>query len=96
MQSNIAINFLLFISMETAYWNSWILIEYKMPFYFPTIGQYAGLLEQAGFKVLCMSLFDRMTALKGSNGMEDWIRMFIKQPFEGVPEEKKTASSDRR
>ena len=91
MQSNIAINFLLFISMETAYWNSWILIEYKMPFYFPTIGQYAGLLEQAGFKVLCMSLFDRMTALKGSNGMEDWIRMFIKQPFEGVPEEEKNS-----
>ena len=56
-----------------------------MPFYFPTIGQYAGLLD----KVLCMSLLDRMTALKGSNGMEDWIRMFIKQPFEGVPEEKK-------
>lgn len=64
-------------------------IKYKMPFYFPTIGQYAGLLEQSGFKVLSMSLFDRMTALKGSNGLEDWIKMFIKKPFEGVPEEEK-------
>lgn len=64
---------------------------YKMPFYFPTIGQYAGLLEQAGLKVLTMFLFDRMTELNGQNGLEDWINMFVKRPFEGIPEEEKNA-----
>lgn len=60
-----------------------------MPFYFPTIGQYAGLLERSGFKVLHMSLFDRMTPLKGPNELEDWIKMFIKKTFEDIPEEEK-------
>lgn len=63
--------------------------EYNMPFYFPTIGQYASLLEQSGLKVRSMSLFDRMTALNGQNGLEDWIKMFVKKPFEGVPEDEK-------
>lgn len=29
--------------------------EYKMPFYFPSIGEYSPLLEQAGFKDLCIN-----------------------------------------
>ena len=60
-----------------------------MPFYFPTIGQYAGLLERSGFKVLHMSLFVRMTPLKGPNELADWIKMFIKKPFEDIPEGEK-------
>ena len=59
-------------------------LSYAVPFYFPSIGEYAALLEQAGFKVVCALLFDRPTALKGENGMEDWIRMFVKRPFEGI------------
>lgn len=62
---------------------------YKMPFYFPTIGQYAALLEQAGFKVTDMHLFDRMTRLNGENGLEDWIYMFIKTPFERMTQGEK-------
>lgn len=64
-------------------------LDYKMPFYFPTIGEYAGLLENAGFKVLYTVLFDRMTELKGENGLYDWIKMFVKTPFEGVDEHTK-------
>lgn len=60
-------------------------IPYKIPFYFPTIGDYAPLLEQAGLRPTAMTLFDRITPLKGENGMADWIQMFIKQPFRNVP-----------
>lgn len=57
---------------------------YKMPFYFPTIGEYAALVEQAGFRVRYAVLFDRPTELKGSDGLKEWIHMFVKTPFAAV------------
>lgn len=60
---------------------------YKIPFYFPTIGEYASLLESAGFQVKYAILFDRLTELKGENGMEAWINMFVKTPFAVVQSE---------
>ena len=54
---------------------------YKMPFYFPTIGEYSTLLENTGFRVIYAVLFDRPTELKGENGLKDWINMFVKSPF---------------
>ena len=54
---------------------------YKMPFYFPTIGEYAALVERAGFLVKYAVLFDRPTELKGSDGLKEWIHMFVKTPF---------------
>ena len=54
---------------------------YEMPFYFPTVGEYALRLEQAGFEVRFAMLFERPTLLKGENGLKDWIDMFIKTPF---------------
>ena len=62
-------------------------VAYKMPFYFPTIGEYAALLEQAGFQVKFAVLFDRPTELNGENGMKDWIKMFLKTPFSVVEQE---------
>jgi Trans-aconitate methyltransferase len=59
-------------------------LVYQFPFYFPTIGEYSVLLEQAGFKVIYAVLFDRMTELQGENGLADWIRMFVKTPFENI------------
>ena len=56
--------------------------SYQVPFYFPSIGEYASLLEQAGFEVRYAVLFDRMTELMGEDGMKDWIRMFISTPYE--------------
>ena len=61
--------------------------SYQVPFYFPSIGEYASLLEQAGFEVRYAVLFDRMTELMGEDGMKDWIRMFISTPFYAVSEE---------
>lgn len=59
-------------------------LNYQMPFYFPTIAQYSARLEKAGFKVCEMKLFDRLTALKGEDGLADWIKMFVKIPFQGI------------
>lgn len=60
---------------------------YEMPFYFPTISEYATLLENTGFRVTYAVLFDRMTELKGENGLKDWINMFVKTPFSVVKNE---------
>lgn len=58
--------------------------KYKMPFYFPSIGEYASLVEKAGFQIRIALLFDRFTELKGDNGLKDWISMFIKTPFSAI------------
>lgn len=58
-------------------------LAYEMPFYFPTIGEYAPLLEAAGLRPDVALLFDRPTRLSGPDGMRDWIHMFVKRPFEG-------------
>ena len=60
-------------------------LSYHMPFYFPTVGEYAPLLEQAGLRVTYATLFDRPTPLKGEQGMEGWIKMFVKEPFLPLP-----------
>ncbi len=45
--------------------------------YFPGVGQYAALLEAAGFRVGLITHFDRDTELEDADtGMADWIRMF--------------------
>ncbi|MBD5548759.1 MAG: class I SAM-dependent methyltransferase [Lachnospiraceae bacterium] len=59
-------------------------LTYVMPCYFPTIGEYTTLLEKAGFLVRNAILFDRLTELKGENGLYDWIKMFVKTPFKNI------------
>lgn len=60
-------------------------LRYPRVFYFPTIGQYAPMLEMAGFKVEYASLFDRPTPQTDrEDGLSNWIRMFVKKPFEGM------------
>lgn len=59
-------------------------LSYQMPFYFPTIGEYSSLLEHEGIQVRFATLFDRMTELKGEDGLSDWIRMFVKTPFKNL------------
>ena len=47
------------------------------PWYFPSIGEYAGLLEKQGLEVGYAVLFDRPIVLEGgSAGMANWIKMF--------------------
>ena len=62
-------------------------LRYEMPFYFPSVGEYAALLEQAGFRVSFAQLFDRLTELKGDDGLREWIRMFVRTPFREISSE---------
>lgn len=64
-------------------------LNYLRSFYFPTIGEYAPLLEEAGFKVEYALLFDRPTKQVGDDGLANWIRMFDTAPFEGLKTELK-------
>jgi trans-aconitate 2-methyltransferase len=55
--------------------------------YFPSIGEYAGLLEKRGFKVTYAAHFNRETELKDpENGIKDWIKMFRGQLLTGIEE----------
>jgi trans-aconitate methyltransferase len=56
------------------------------PWYFPTVGQYAAILEGCGFEVRFATLFDRPTPLEGEGGMRDWVRMFGGAFLRAVPE----------
>ncbi len=49
---------------------------YISPWYFPSIGDYASLLEQAGLEVVYGTLRDRPTPLEGDSGLANWLRMF--------------------
>ncbi|MDQ6759212.1 MAG: class I SAM-dependent methyltransferase [Acidobacteriota bacterium] len=48
------------------------------PWYFPSIGEYAALLEQNGFEVSSAALFERPTKLEGERGLREWVDMFYK------------------
>lgn len=60
-------------------------LQYPRTFYFPTIGEYAPLLERCGLRVEYAILFDRPTVQQTEDGLIDWINMFVKKPFEGMP-----------
>lgn len=50
--------------------------EFASPWYYPTIGEYAALLECHHFTVEAAWLFDRPVKLEGEDGMLNWLRMF--------------------
>jgi trans-aconitate methyltransferase len=59
------------------------------PWYFPTVGEYASLLETQGLEVTFALLFDRPTPLEdGEAGMRNWIRMFGASFLAGISPEK--------
>jgi trans-aconitate methyltransferase len=57
------------------------------PWYYPSIGEYAGVLERQGFDVTFMTLFDRPTPLEGESGLRDWVRMFGGMFLGAIPPE---------
>ena len=47
------------------------------PWYYPSVSQYAAIIEKSGLEVRFITLFDRPTELAdGSAGMRNWIAMF--------------------
>ncbi|NJK51300.1 methyltransferase domain-containing protein [Candidatus Gracilibacteria bacterium] len=58
--------------------------------YFPSIGEYASLLEKQGFEVNNAMLFDRPTPLDGEEeGMRNWLEMFAQGIFSDISSDKK-------
>jgi trans-aconitate methyltransferase len=55
--------------------------------YFPSIAEYSGVLEGAGFEVTMASLFDRPTEVEG--GMRAWVEMFGSTFLDAIPAEKR-------
>jgi trans-aconitate 2-methyltransferase len=56
-------------------------------FYYPSVGEYATLLESEGFEVRFATLFDRPTELEDPvRGLEQWLRMFQKKALAGLPD----------
>jgi trans-aconitate 2-methyltransferase len=57
------------------------------PWYYPSVAEYAGLLEQQGFEVTHATLFDRPTPLDdGERGLRNWLEMFGSALVESLPE----------
>ncbi|HEY2839996.1 MAG TPA: methyltransferase domain-containing protein [Pirellulales bacterium] len=49
----------------------------RRPWFFPSIAEYAPLLEEHGFEVRFATLFDRPTPLEeGKHGLRNWLTMF--------------------
>ncbi len=56
--------------------------------YFPSVGEYATLLERQGLEVASAQLFDRPTPLEdGEEGLRIWLKMFGSPFFVGMPTE---------
>lgn len=54
--------------------------------YFPSLGEYATLLENSGFRVKYATHYDRETELKdNTRGIKDWLGMFGGSFFQGIP-----------
>ena len=58
------------------------------PWFYPSMAEYAGMLERRGLEVREASLFDRPTLLEeGERGLENWIRVFRQTFVEKMGEE---------
>ncbi len=70
-------------------------LSVTFPWYFPSIGEYSSLLEEAGFTVRYAALFDRPQPLSnGSAGVRGWLEMFADACFEGLSWQEKNALLD--
>ncbi|RFU62601.1 SAM-dependent methyltransferase [Peribacillus saganii] len=56
----------------------------QFPWYYPSIGEYALLMEEAGFRVTFAQHYDRPTPLDGDSGLRNWIKMFGSDFFAGI------------
>jgi trans-aconitate methyltransferase len=67
----------------------------KSPWYYPSLGEDAALLERHGFRVLEAYHFDRPTKLEGERGMHDWLAMFGGPMLAGVGAGERPRAVDR-
>jgi trans-aconitate methyltransferase len=58
--------------------------------YYPSVAEYASLLEKEGLEVREAGLFDRPTRLEdGGKGLEAWIHMFVKFALDRFPADRR-------
>jgi trans-aconitate methyltransferase len=57
--------------------------------YYPSIGEYSTELEKQNFRVVHAEHFDRITPLKGNQGIKDWFLMFGDYLFAGIKDREK-------
>lgn len=68
----------------------------RNPWYFPSVGEYAALLEKEGFRVSFALHFSRPTPLvDGERGLDHWLDMFASGFFAGMGEAEKLAAYER-
>lgn len=71
-------------------------VEVDFGWYFPSIGEYAPLLEQYGLTVHSAVLFARPTPLDdGEEGLRNWLHMFGERVFHNFPDEIKQQALER-
>lgn len=64
------------------------------PWYYPSLAEYAALLERHGFRVTHAFQFDRDTPLEGERGLLDWFGMFGDALFPGcTPREREAVTA---
>lgn len=61
----------------------------KFPWYFPTVAEYTKLLDEQGFTVQYIELYDRPTELDGEDGIRNWLKMFSNSLLEHLTEQQK-------
>ena len=66
----------------------------ETPWYYPSIGEYATVLEQHGLEPQQAWLIDRPTPVEGEDGMEDWLAVFARDLMDG-PQRKMIAQKLR-
>ncbi len=59
------------------------------PWYFPSVGEYASLLEVHGFQVATITTFPRLNVLDGPAGLRNWITMFGGTYVNAVPSDQR-------
>jgi SAM-dependent methyltransferase len=61
-------------------------------YYFPSLGEHARLLEEAGFTVTFAAWFERPTPLEGGEaGLRDWLTVFTDHFIKQVPADRRAA-----
>jgi trans-aconitate methyltransferase len=63
--------------------------------YFPSVSEYATLLEKHGLEVQSIALFHRPTPLAGEKGMEQWLRQFAFWEFDPLPVGRKSSAIEQ-
>lgn len=60
---------------------------YEIPFYLPSLEEYATRVANHGFLIEMAMFFKRPTKLRGESGAADWIDMFASRPMSTLPED---------